>query len=183
MKTKTTARKSNLPSSRCPAGAQPGRAELQAPVTDLPSELQDLKYAGYQNGPPARRPHAPGATRARRSAPGLLPPRMACTSTRPWSSTRSTSTATRAPFAFNADDFDYGQLRSTPTAHEGLGAGFKILYPVNTAIKPNDELRLLPGRELLPHRRDGQGQGYGLSARGLAIDTALPSGEEFPALP
>ena len=26
----------------------------------------------------------------------------------------------------------------------------------------------------------GKGQVYGLSARGLAIDTALPSGEEFP---
>ncbi len=28
----------------------------------------------------------------------------------------------------------------------------------------------------------GAGQVYGLSARGLAIDTTLPSGEEFPRL-
>jgi periplasmic glucans biosynthesis protein len=30
-------------------------------------------------------------------------------------------------------------------------------------------------------RAVGKNQGYGLSARGLAVDTALPSGEEFPA--
>jgi periplasmic glucans biosynthesis protein len=30
-------------------------------------------------------------------------------------------------------------------------------------------------------RAVGRGHGYGMSARGLAIDTALPSGEEFPA--
>ncbi|MBZ4307301.1 glucan biosynthesis protein, partial [Mycobacterium tuberculosis] len=49
-------------------------------------------------------------------------------------------------------------------------------YPINSKDK-NDEIVRMLGANYF--RVLGQGQVYGLSARGLAIDTALPSGEEF----
>src|SRR5690606_3042367 len=52
-----------------------------------------------------------------------------------------------------------------------------VLYPLNKKDK-QDELITLLGASYF--RVVGKDQVYGLSARGLAIDTALPSGEEFP---
>lgn len=52
-----------------------------------------------------------------------------------------------------------------------------MLYPINKADK-QDEIMTLLGASYF--RVVGKGHVYGLSARGLAIDTALPSGEEFP---
>lgn len=52
-----------------------------------------------------------------------------------------------------------------------------MLYPINKADK-QDEIATFLGASYF--RVVGKGQVYGLSARGLAIDTALPSGEEFP---
>lgn len=75
--------------------------------------------------------------------------------------------------------FDFGQVQIEPAALENLGfAGFKVLYPLNEPKKA-DELITLLGASYF--RVIGKGQVYGLSARGLAIDTALPSGEEFPS--
>jgi glucans biosynthesis protein len=80
---------------------------------------------------------------------------------------------------FNPDDFDYGTLKLDPTALKKLGfAGFRVLFPVNSESKPEDELATFLGASYF--RVIGKGQVYGLSARGLAIDTAQPSGEEFP---
>lgn len=47
-------------------------------------------------------------------------------------------------------------------------AGFKVLYPINSKDK-NDEIVSMLGASYF--RVLGQGQVYGLSARGLAIDT------------
>ena len=61
---------------------------------------------------------------------------------------------------------------------DNLGfAGFRIHYPIN---KPDyhDEVAVFVGASYF--RAVGQRMNYGLSARGLAIDTVLPSGEEFP---
>lgn len=81
---------------------------------------------------------------------------------------------------FNSDDFDYGKLNLDKAAVANLGfAGFKVLYTVNNEEKPDDELATFLGASYF--RVIGKGQVYGLSARGLAIDTAMPSGEEFPA--
>jgi glucans biosynthesis protein len=81
---------------------------------------------------------------------------------------------------FNADMFDYGSLHIDRATVEKLGfAGFKVLYPINNEKKTDDELATFLGASYF--RVIGKGQVYGLSARGLAIDTALPSGEEFPA--
>ena len=51
------------------------------------------------------------------------------------------------------------------------------MIPINKADK-QDEIMTMLGASYF--RVVGKGQIYGLSARGMAIDTALPSGEEFP---
>ncbi|MDX5627352.1 MULTISPECIES: glucan biosynthesis protein G [unclassified Brenneria] len=79
---------------------------------------------------------------------------------------------------YSADYFNFGSVNHDPETLKNLGfAGFKILYPINKADK-NDEIVSMLGASYF--RVVGKGQIYGLSARGLAIDTALPSGEEFP---
>ena len=56
-------------------------------------------------------------------------------------------------------------------------AGFRVHFPVNTPAY-KDEVLVFLGASYF--RGLGQGQRFGLSARGLAIDTAENSGEEFP---
>ena len=74
--------------------------------------------------------------------------------------------------------FQFDGVEVDPAALEGPGfAGFKVLYPLNKKDK-QDEVMTLLGASYF--RIAGKGQWYGLSARGLAIDTALPVGEEFP---
>ena len=74
--------------------------------------------------------------------------------------------------------FDYGRNKFDPAKLRNVGfAGFRVHYPVN---KPGykDEVLVFLGASYF--RAVGQGQVYGLSARGLAVDTAAPQGEEFP---
>ncbi len=74
--------------------------------------------------------------------------------------------------------FDQGGNELDPKALSKLGfAGFRVHYPVNTP-KFKDEVLVFLGASYF--RALGKGQRYGLSGRGLAIDTALASGEEFP---
>ncbi len=56
-------------------------------------------------------------------------------------------------------------------------AGFRIHYPLNDS-EYKDEFAVFQGASYF--RLIGKNQVYGISARGLAIDTALPEGEEFP---
>ncbi len=56
-------------------------------------------------------------------------------------------------------------------------SGFRIHYPINSPDY-KDEIAAFQGASYF--RLIGRQQNYGLSARGLAIDTALPQGEEFP---
>lgn len=84
-------------------------------------------------------------------------------------------------FAFDPDLFRY-EAEAEGLANAGrsnLGfAGFRLHYPLN---RPEylDEVAVFLGASYF--RLVGPGQVYGLSSRGLAIDTALPTGEEFPA--
>ena len=79
---------------------------------------------------------------------------------------------------FNADDFDYGANKLSPKAtQEGGFAGFRVHYPLNTPSYKDEALVFLGASYF---RALGKGQNYGVSARGLAVDTALSSGEEFP---
>jgi glucans biosynthesis protein len=78
--------------------------------------------------------------------------------------------------SFSPELFDYGQNHVT-SLPESMGfAGFRLLYALN---KPGDELGSFLGASYF--RMLCRGAVYGLSARGLAIDTAEPTGEEFPS--
>ncbi|WP_283107496.1 glucan biosynthesis protein G [Pseudomonas entomophila] len=79
---------------------------------------------------------------------------------------------------YDPSRFEFGDVPHDAEATKNLGyAGFRVLYPINKADK-QDEIMTLLGASYF--RVVGKGHRYGLSARGLAIDTALPSGEEFP---
>jgi glucans biosynthesis protein len=52
-----------------------------------------------------------------------------------------------------------------------------VVYPLNRDDKEDEVMSVLGASYF---RVIGKGQVYGLSARGLAIDTAMLSGEEFP---
>jgi periplasmic glucans biosynthesis protein len=82
---------------------------------------------------------------------------------------------------FRPDWFDYGKnsaIEPESLLETGGYAGFRVHYPVNRRDY-KDELLVFLGASYF--RAVGKGQHYGLSARGLAVDTALASGEEFPA--
>jgi glucans biosynthesis protein len=79
---------------------------------------------------------------------------------------------------FSPDLFDYGANKIDRQKLLGIGfAGFRVHYPVNTP-KYKDEVLVFLGASYF--RAVGKGQVYGLSARALAVDTGLISGEEFP---
>lgn len=74
--------------------------------------------------------------------------------------------------------FDYGKNDFGETIPSEMGyAGFRLHYALN---RPDylDELAVFLGASY--YRALGKGQCYGLSARALAVDTAAPTGEEFP---
>jgi periplasmic glucans biosynthesis protein len=79
---------------------------------------------------------------------------------------------------YNPRLFTFGRLLKPPKAPANLGfAGFRVHYPLQTPAY-KDELLVFLGASYF--RVLGRNQHYGASARGLAIDTAAPSGEEFP---
>jgi glucans biosynthesis protein len=81
-------------------------------------------------------------------------------------------------FAFDPALFDYGRNKLDPASLRDVGFnGFRVHYAIN---RPNykDEVLVFQGASYF--RALGKGQGYGLSARGLAVDTAASEGEEFP---
>ncbi|WP_083384578.1 MULTISPECIES: glucan biosynthesis protein G [unclassified Cupriavidus] len=79
---------------------------------------------------------------------------------------------------FDPSAFQYGPVKVDPAQLKKLGfAGFRVLYPLNQG-KRKDEVVSFLGASYF--RALGKDQWYGLSARGLAVDTALNSGEEFP---
>jgi glucans biosynthesis protein len=82
------------------------------------------------------------------------------------------------PLGYDSGDYDFGHNALQPRGWGDLGhAGFRLHYPLNGA-QYKDELLVFLGASYF--RALGAGQQYGLSARGLAIDTAGGSGEEFP---
>lgn len=85
------------------------------------------------------------------------------------------------PLPFSAEDYTYDGNAEKLKEHDLSGsdhAGFRLHYPLNTE-EYADEFAVFLGASYF--RIVGRGQAYGLSARGLAINTASPNGEEFPA--
>jgi glucans biosynthesis protein len=79
---------------------------------------------------------------------------------------------------YRAEDFHFGKNTFDTTGWGDLGhAGFRLHYPLNN-IAYKDELAVFLGASYF--RALGAQQGYGLSARGLSIDTVGGKGEEFP---
>jgi len=79
---------------------------------------------------------------------------------------------------YDRDDFNFGKNTLHPESWGDVGyAGFRAHYPLNTQ-EYKDEVAVFQGASYF--RALGAGERYGLSARGLAIDTVGGQGEEFP---
>jgi glucans biosynthesis protein len=80
--------------------------------------------------------------------------------------------------AYSSDFFSFGP-RVPPLTDEPITdfSGFRIRAPIN---RPDhfDEFAVFQGASYF--RAVAKGQAYGLSARGLALNTGSPQGEEFP---
>ncbi|MBS0640310.1 MAG: glucan biosynthesis protein G [Proteobacteria bacterium] len=81
-----------------------------------------------------------------------------------------------APINYNSTLFSFDKAPA-PTTDVGF-AGFRIRYPLNRPDVQDDVCAFLGASYF---RAMAKGQGYGLSARGLAIKTADQGGEEFPS--
>jgi glucans biosynthesis protein len=79
---------------------------------------------------------------------------------------------------FSTELFDYGKNDFADRIPSDIGyAGFRVHYPIKKA-QYFDEVIVFLGASYF--RAIGRDQLYGLSARGLAIDTVVATGEEFP---
>lgn len=83
------------------------------------------------------------------------------------------------PIEFDKSQFDYPRPELAKRIPADLGyAGFKLTYPLSREDVQNQFL-VFGGASYF--RGVGAKQSFGLSGRGIAVDTGLPSGEEFPA--
>ena len=79
---------------------------------------------------------------------------------------------------FDPTMFTYGRNNFADKIPGDLGfAGFRVAYPLSQRDEFNHVL-IFAGASYF--RAVAKGEVFGLSGRGLAIDTGLPSGEEFP---
>jgi len=82
------------------------------------------------------------------------------------------------PILYSPSMFDFGKNADIGQLPPETGfAGFRVHFPLHTPAY-KDEVLVFLGASYF--RTLGRNQGYGLSARGLAIDTATERGEEFP---
>ncbi|MCF5722664.1 glucan biosynthesis protein G [Pseudomonas syringae] len=148
--------------------------KYEAPRSNLPNEFREMKFADYQK----IRFRSEKAEWADQDTPFKLSfYHQGMHFDTPVKINEITATSVNE-IKYDPTRFDFGDVKFDPKATEQLGyAGFRVLYPINKADK-QDEIMTMLGASYF--RVVGKGQAYGLSARGMAIDTALPSGEEFP---
>jgi glucans biosynthesis protein len=148
--------------------------KYEAPKSNLPKEFRDMKFADYQK----IRFRTDKAEWANDKTPFKLSfYHQGMHFDTPVKINEVTATSVEE-IKYDPERFDFGDVQFDPKSTEKLGyAGFRVLYPINKGDK-QDEIMTLLGASYF--RVIGKDQVYGLSARGLAIDTALPSGEEFP---
>ena len=81
--------------------------------------------------------------------------------------------------SFSKNDFVFAdpEVEKRVPADVGL-AGFKLTFPLN---QKNEQNQFIVFAGASYFRGVGKDNAFGISGRGLAIDTGLPSGEEFPA--
>jgi glucans biosynthesis protein len=79
---------------------------------------------------------------------------------------------------YSKEMFDFGPAEKRPKLPDDAAfAGFRIHAPIRDG--EYSEYAVFQGASYFRSR--AKGQTYGLSARGLAVDTAQPEGEDFPA--
>lgn len=149
----------------------------QAPPRDMPDVLRDMNYDRYRAI--NFRPESAlwrGAARfeVQFFHPGFI-------YQEPVTIRAVTADGGNTPLAFDPTSFIYhGEKIELPAEilpRVGY-AGFRVHYPINTE-QYKDEFLVFQGASYF--RLVGPRQMYGLSGRGLAINTAAASGEEFPA--
>lgn len=150
------------------------KKSYEAPKSNLPSVFRDMKYADYQQ---IQFNHDKAYWNNIKTPFKLEFYHQGMYFETPVKINEVTATSVKE-IKYSPDYFNFGNVQHDKDTVKDLGfAGFKVLYPINSKNK-NDEIVSMLGASYF--RVLGQGQVYGLSARGLAIDTALPSGEEFP---
>ncbi|MBX3606413.1 MAG: glucan biosynthesis protein G [Piscinibacter sp.] len=156
---------------------QLAREPYRASTFVLPPELKALSYDGYRD---IRFDPARALWRREKLPFELMFFHLGKYQTQPVAINEVTPQGVRH-IAFDRRDFDYGRNRLSPQSWGDVGfAGFRVHYALNNPAY-KDELVVFLGASYL--RALGRGQHYGLSARGLGIDTAgAPGGqgEEFP---
>lgn len=147
---------------------------FEAPKSNLPAQFRDMKFADYQK---IHFKHDKAYWSDLKTPFKLEFYHQGMYFDTPVKINEVTATRVRE-IAYKPENFTFDNIKHDPDTVKKLGyAGFKILYPLNNKNK-DDEITSFLGASYF--RIIGEGQVYGLSARGLAIDTALPSGEEFP---
>ncbi len=151
-------------------------AEKVAAPEELASVFKDLNYDDYQ-----MIQFRPGKARwrARGSAWNLLPFHLGWLFKEPVR-LHEVVNGMATELTFTTDDFEYrGHLKQDVPAGTALPgvAGFKLTHPLNRGDRM-DEIISFVGASYF--RALGLGNTYGLSARGLAIDSGLTKAEEFP---
>lgn len=149
--------------------------EYRAPADDLPPELAGLSYDGFQAiqfRPAATVPLGPRFSLQPFHRGGLHAKRVEIFLQAPGQAPR--------PFGYDPALFDLGPSLRGRTYPASLGyAGFRIAHGFD-AGRPGDQEEFLVFLGASYFRLRGRGQIYGLSARGVAVNTGLPEGEEFP---
>ncbi|ERL51467.1 glucan biosynthesis protein [Halomonas huangheensis] len=149
--------------------------EWQAPNTDMPSELSDMDYDQYRQIR-YRDDQAlwgdSGLFQVELFHPGFLYHQPVAINVLENEAVREIAFDSQR---FRYDD-DAAPLEKLDLSDLGY-AGFRLHFPLNETDY-RDEFAVFLGASYF--RLVGRNQGYGLSARGLAIDTAAPEGEEFP---
>src|SRR5690606_182199 len=156
------------------------------PLETVPEGLRNLSYEPYRRIVYRRGAGSCGGTPRRVSADMFAPGRVSNTSV------RLSVVEKGEAFVVPIDDSQF-EVRTADIENpeelalmNGVGemlvslgrvAGFRLHYPLNTP-DINDEFVVFQGASYF--RAVSRGQKYGMSARGLAIDVAEPSGEEFP---
>ncbi|TBU84456.1 glucan biosynthesis protein G [Phytopseudomonas dryadis] len=145
-----------------------------APTSNLPTEFRELQFADYQKITSREDKYE---WHDRKTPFKLSFYHQGMHFDTPVKLNEVTATSVRE-IEYDPERFDFGDLKISEDADSKLGyAGFRVMYPINVKGQ-SDEIMSLLGASYF--RVIGKDQVYGLSARGLAMDTALPSGEEFP---
>lgn len=154
-------------------------APYAAPPTDLPPALAGLDYDGYRHivFRPAESLHLGRHFSAQLFHRGFLQRKRVALYLQPRG-------GPARPIPYESRLFDFGGRLAGQSFPADLGfAGFRLHYafPETPAWRPKgfqEEFLVFLGASYF--RLRAAGQEYGLSARGLAIGTGAPEGEEFP---